>query len=67
MTSTNLDPTIVPAGLVVDRHEIGPEGVIVHAHGDARASICPAGGTASPRSIASTAGGCSTCRPTDGA
>ena len=47
MTSTSLDPTIVPAGLVVDRHEIGPDGVIVHAHGGACASICPACGTAS--------------------
>jgi transposase len=47
MPSMSLDATIVPAGLVVDRHEIDPEGVIVHAHGCASASACPACGTAS--------------------
>jgi transposase len=47
MTSPNLDPAIIPAGLVIDRHEIGPEGMIVDAHGGAFASVCPTCGTAS--------------------
>ena len=47
MISMSLDPTIGPAGLVIDQHEIGPEGAIVHAHGGACASVCPVCGTAS--------------------
>lgn len=47
MTSTGLDPTIVPGGLIIDQHEISPDGVVVHAHGGAPTSACPTCGTAS--------------------
>lgn len=32
---------LVPSGLVIDRHEIGTTGTIVHAHGASAASTCP--------------------------
>lgn len=38
---------LVPPGLLVDRHEIGVEGIVVHAHGASAASACPACGLAS--------------------
>ena len=38
---------LVAAGLVVDRHEIGTAGVVVHAHGASPTSACPACGLAS--------------------
>ena len=38
---------LVPAGLVVDRHEIGTAGIVVHAHGASPTSACPACGLAS--------------------
>ena len=38
---------LAPAGLVVDRHEIGTAGIIVHVHGASPTSACPACGLAS--------------------
>ena len=38
---------LVPAGLVVDRQEIGTAGIVVHAHGASPTSACPACGLAS--------------------
>lgn len=38
---------LAPAGLVVDRHEIGVAGIVVHAHGASPTSTCPACGLAS--------------------
>ena len=38
---------LAPAGLFVDRHEIGTAGVIVHVHGASPTSACPACGLAS--------------------
>ena len=38
---------LVPPGLLVDRHEIGIDGIVVHAHGAAATSACPACGLAS--------------------
>ncbi len=38
---------LAPAGLVVDRHEIGTAGIIVHVHGASPTSTCPACGLAS--------------------
>ena len=35
---------LVPAGLVVDRYEIGTAGIVVHAHGASPTSACPACG-----------------------
>ena len=38
---------LVPPGLLVDRHEIGTDGIIVHAHGASAMSLCPTCGLAS--------------------
>ena len=38
---------LAPAGLVVDRHEIGTAGIVVHVHGASPTSACPACGLAS--------------------
>ena len=38
---------LVPPGLLVDRHEIGIDGIVVHAHGAAVTSDCPACGLSS--------------------
>ena len=38
---------LVPPGLLVDRHEIGVDGIVVHAHGASATSACPACGLAS--------------------
>ena len=38
---------LVPPGLLVDCHEIGAAGIIVHAHGGSPTSPCPACGLAS--------------------
>ena len=38
---------LVPPGLLVDRHEIGTDGIIVHAHGASATSLCPTCGLAS--------------------
>ena len=32
---------LIPSGLIVDRHEIGTAGIIVHAHGASPTSVCP--------------------------
>jgi transposase len=47
MTPLGLDLIMVPPELAVDRHEIGAEGVIVHAHGIGAVSACPACGVPS--------------------
>jgi len=35
---------LVPTGLIVDHHEIGTDGITVHAHGASGTSPCPACG-----------------------
>ncbi len=41
MPSRNLHLPMAPAGLIVDRHEVGPDGLIVHAHGGGTSGTCP--------------------------
>lgn len=41
MPSRNLHLPMAPAGLIVDRHEVGPDGLIVHAHGGGASGTCP--------------------------
>ena len=38
---------LVPTGLIVDHHEIGTDGITVHAHGASGTSPCPACGRSS--------------------
>ncbi len=38
---------LIPPGLIVDHHEIGTAGIIVHAHGASATSACPVCGLAS--------------------
>ena len=47
MSHRNVPLELVPAGLVLDRHEIGVAGIIVHAHSASPTSHCPACGLAS--------------------
>ena len=47
MTSSSLRTAVAPSGLIVNRHEIGVDGLIVHAHGASAAVVCPACGSPS--------------------
>ncbi len=42
MTPSNFNAAIAPSGLIVDRHEIGSDSLIVHARGASAAIVCPA-------------------------
>jgi transposase len=42
MTPSNFNTAIAPSGLIVDRHEIGSDSLIVHARGASAAIVCPA-------------------------
>jgi len=42
MTPSSLRVAVAPSGLIVERHEIGAEGLIVHARGAPPATVCPA-------------------------
>ena len=42
-------PKLASAGLIVDRHEIGMDGIIVQAHGASPTSACSACALAHPR------------------
>ena len=42
MTPSSLRVTVAPSGLIVERHEIGAEGLSVHARGAPPATVCPA-------------------------
>ena len=44
MSNRTVQLKLVPSGLIVDRHEIGTTGTIVHAHGASATSTCPACG-----------------------
>jgi hypothetical protein len=69
MTPLSLDLIMVPPELAVDRHEIGAEGVIVHAHGIGAGSAIARGAPAGLRRALVLGpqplhpGPCSTCRP----
>ncbi len=47
MTLSSLRVAVAPSGLIVERHEIGTEGLIVHARGAPPATVCPACGSPS--------------------
>ncbi len=47
MSQRSVPLKLAPAGLVVDRHEIGGAGITVHAHSASPTSDCPACGLAS--------------------
>ena len=47
MTLSSLRVGVAPSGLIVERHEIGAEGLIVHARGARPATVCPACGSPS--------------------
>jgi len=47
MSSPCLHSLVTPAGLVVDRHEVGPDYLIVHARGREASGTCPGCGTMS--------------------
>ena len=47
MSHRNVPLKLVPAGLVLDRHEIGVAGITVHAHSASPTSNCPTCGLAS--------------------
>ena len=44
---SSLQLSMAPAGLIVDRHEVGPDGLIVHAHGEEASGTCPGCGSLS--------------------
>jgi transposase len=45
--ASNLYLPLTPAGLIVDRHEIAADCLIIHAHGAAVAGTCPGCGSVS--------------------
>jgi len=47
MTHRTVPLKLVPPGLIVDHHEIGADGIIVHAHSVFTTSACPICGLAS--------------------
>ncbi len=47
MSSPYHHSLVTPAGLIVDRHEVGPDYLIVHAHGREASGTCPGCGTMS--------------------
>lgn len=47
MTSKRPVAKLAPTGLIIDRQEIGPSGIVFHAHGDDSCSFCPLCGVAS--------------------
>ena len=47
MSSPSLKLPMTPAGLIVDRHEAGPDGLIFYAHGREASGTCPGCGSLS--------------------
>ena len=40
MTPSGFRATVTPSGLIVERHEIEADGLIVHVHGASLATVC---------------------------
>jgi transposase len=47
MSSRSANLPMTPSGLIVDRHEVGSHGLIVHAHGGEACGTCPGCGSVS--------------------